>query len=66
MKIILLQIIAVVCAIPAIVGIKIMNMPAWITYPLLTIVVVLTLLGLAGAHYERKSVEVQSAGTVVD
>jgi hypothetical protein len=55
MKTILLQIIVVLCAIPAIVGIKMMDLPAWITYPLLAIVVVLTLLGLAGAHYERKS-----------
>ena len=55
MKTILLQIIVVICAIPAIVGIKMMDLSAWITYPLLAIVVVLTLLGLAGVHYERKS-----------
>jgi hypothetical protein len=55
MKTILLQIIVVIFAIPAIVGIKIIDLPAWITYPVLAIVVVLTLLGLAGAHYERKS-----------
>jgi cobalamin synthase len=55
MKSILLQIIVVICAIPAIVGIKMMDLSAWITYPLLAIVVVLTLLGLAGANHERKS-----------
>jgi cobalamin synthase len=55
MKTILLQIIVVISAIPAIVGIKMMDLSAWITYPLLAIVVVLTLLGLAGANHERKS-----------
>jgi hypothetical protein len=55
MKTILLQIIVVICSIPAIVGIKMMDLPAWLTYPLVAIVVVLTLLGLAGAYYERKS-----------
>lgn len=55
MKTILLQIIVLICAIPAIVGIKIMDLPAWITYPLVVIVVVLTIFGLAVANYERKS-----------
>jgi cobalamin synthase len=54
-KTILLQIIVVISAIPAIVGIKMMDLSAWITYPLLAIVVVLTLLGLAGANHERES-----------
>jgi len=55
MKTILLQIIVLICAIAAIAGIKMMDLPVWITYPMLAIVVVLALLGLAGAHYERKS-----------
>jgi|WetSurMetagenome_2_1015567.scaffolds.fasta_scaffold04106_9 hypothetical protein len=55
MKTILLQILVVICAIPAIFVIKMMDLSSWITYPLLAIVVVLTLLGLAGAYYERTS-----------
>jgi hypothetical protein len=55
MKTILLQIIVVICAIPAIVGIKVMNLSAWITIPLVAIAVVLTIFGLAIANYERKS-----------
>jgi hypothetical protein len=51
----LLQIIVLICTIAAIAGIKMMDLPAWITYPLLAIVVVLALLGLAGAYYERIS-----------
>ena len=55
MKTILLQIIVVICAIPAIVGIKVMDLSAWITIPLVAIAVVLTIFGLAIANYERKS-----------
>ena len=55
MKTILLQIIVLILAIAAIAGMKVMDLPAWITYPLLAIVVVITLFGLAGVHYERKS-----------
>ena len=55
MKTILLQIIVVICAIPAIVGIKMMDLPGWITYPLVAIAVVLTIFGLAVANHERKS-----------
>jgi hypothetical protein len=55
MKTILLQIIVVICAIPAIVGIKVMDLSPWITIPLVAIAVVLTIFGLAIANYERKS-----------
>jgi hypothetical protein len=55
MKTIPLQIIVIICAIPAIVGIKMMDLSAWITYPLVAIAVVLTLFGLAVANSERKS-----------
>ena len=55
MKTILLQIIVVICAIPTIVGIKMMDLSAWITIPLVAIAVVLTIFGLAVANYERKS-----------
>ena len=55
MKAILLQILVIIGAIAAIFGIKTLDMPAWITYPLLVLVVVLALLGMALAHYERKS-----------
>jgi hypothetical protein len=56
MKAILLQILVLFCFIAAIVGIKVMDLPAWFTYPLVAIVVVLTLLGFACAYYERQSV----------
>jgi hypothetical protein len=55
MKTILLQIIVFVCASAAILGIKVMDFPAWITYPLVAVAVVLTIFGLAVADYERKS-----------
>ncbi len=54
MKAILLQILAIICAIAAIFGVKAMDMPGWVTYPLLVIVVVLALLGMALAYYKRK------------
>jgi hypothetical protein len=50
MKTILLQIIVFVVATAAIVGVKIMDLPSWLTYPLLVIVVVLAVSGFAGAH----------------
>jgi hypothetical protein len=56
MKAILLQIIVLIISIAAIGGIKVMDLPAWLTYPLVAVVVVLTLLGFACAYYERKSV----------
>ena len=55
MKTILLQMIVFICAAAAIFGIKGMDFPAWITYPLVALAVVLTLFGLAVANYERKS-----------
>jgi len=55
MKTIFLQMIVFICAAAAIFGIKGMDFPAWITYPLVALAVVLTLFGLAVANYERKS-----------
>lgn len=52
-KSILLQILVLLCAVAAIAGIKMMSLPAWLTYPLLVVLLLLTVLGLAGAHYER-------------
>ena len=53
MKVILLQILVLLCAIGAVAGIKLLGLTAWLTYPLLAVVVVLAILGLAAAHYER-------------
>lgn len=55
MKTIFLQITVFICAAAAILGIKAMDLPAWLAYPLVAIAVVLTLFGLAVANYERKS-----------
>jgi len=55
MKTLLLQVIVIICAIAAIGGVKMMDLEAWLTYPLLAIVTLLTILGLALAHYGRKS-----------
>jgi hypothetical protein len=55
-KTIFLQITVFICATAAIFSIKVMDLPAWITYPLVAIAVVLTIFGLAIANYERKSV----------
>ncbi len=54
MKTIFLQIIVFICAAAAIFGIKAMDLPAWITYPLVAVAVVLAIFGLAVAGYERK------------
>ena len=55
MKTILLQVIVVFCALAAIAGIKMMDLEAWLTYPLLAITTLVAILGLALAHYDRKS-----------
>ena len=55
MKAILLQILVFFCATAAILALKMMDLPAWINYPLVAMVVVLALVGMALAHYERKS-----------
>ncbi len=55
MKTILLQAIVMFCALAAIAGIKIMDLQAWLTYPLVAIATLLAILGLALAHYDRKS-----------
>lgn len=52
-KVILLQILVLLCAIGAVAGIKLLGLTAWLTYPLLAVVVVLAILGLAAVHYER-------------
>lgn len=53
MKVILLQILVLLCAIGAITVIKVLGLTAWFTYPLLAVVVALSILGLAAVHYER-------------
>ena len=53
LKVILLQIFVLLCAIGSIVGIKVLGLTAWFTYPLLAVVLALAILGLAAVHYER-------------
>jgi|GEM_PF-3031520 hypothetical protein len=53
MKVIFLQILVLLCAIGAVAGIKLLGLTAWLTYPLLAVVVALAILGLAAVHYER-------------
>jgi len=53
MKTIFLQILVLLCAIAAIVGIKMLGLSPWFTYPLLAVVVVLAILGLVAAHCDR-------------
>lgn len=53
MKTIFLQILVLLCAIAAIVGIKMLGLSLWFTYPLLAVVVVLAILGLVAAHCDR-------------
>jgi len=53
MKVILLQILVLLCAIGAIAVIKVLGLTAWFTYPLLAVVVAMSILGLAAVHYER-------------
>ena len=55
MKVILLQILVLLCAIGAVAGIKVLGLTTWFTYPLLAVVVVLAILGLAAVHHERPS-----------
>ena len=53
MKTIFLQILVLLCAIAAIIGIKMLGLSLWFTYPLLAVVVVLAILGLVAAHCDR-------------
>jgi len=53
MKVIFLQILVLLCAIGAVACIKLLGLTAWLTYPLLAVVVALAILGLAAVHYER-------------
>ena len=53
MKTIFLQILVLLCAIAAIVGIKMLGLSLWFTYPLLAVVGVLAILCLVAAHCDR-------------
>jgi hypothetical protein len=56
MRVFLLQIIAFICYLAAIAGIKMMNFSGWVTCPLLAVVMVLLVLGVTLPYrLDRKS-----------
>jgi uncharacterized oligopeptide transporter (OPT) family protein len=56
MKVFLLQVIAFICYLAAIAGIKIMDLSGWATYPLLAVVMLLLVLGVTLPYrLDRKS-----------
>ena len=56
MKVFLLQIIAFICYLAAIAGIKMMDLSGWVTVPLLAVVMLLLVLGVTLPYrLDRKS-----------
>jgi hypothetical protein len=56
MEVFLLQVIAFICYLAAIAGIKMMALSGWVTYPLLAVVMLLLVLGVTLPYrLDRKS-----------
>ena len=65
MKRFLLQVIVLIGSIAAIVGLKKMDLNAWLTFPLLAVLMVLAIFGIVGATYfDRKTSQKQTTDAV--